>query len=122
MVKHATAQPEREENRTYLKPRYEVRQKDNAYHVDVYLPGSSRDDAKITLDGDTLSIEATRASYARENWKTLHQEIREQDYKLRLQLNVDIDPDGISAKSEAGILHVVLPVAAKAAQRAIPIS
>lgn len=122
MVKHQNEQLERMEPRSFVKPNYTVRQEENAYHVDVFMPGTSRADASITLDGDTLSIEARRADYAREGWKPLHQEIRDQDYKLHLQLNVDIDPERITAKAEDGILRVVLPVAAKAAQRTITVS
>lgn len=122
MVDHALKTTRSEEEKKYLKPKYEVRNEDNAYFVDVYMPGVSRDQAQITLDGDTLVIEASRSSYVQDGWKTLHHEIHELDYKLHLQLNVDIDPDGITAKSDSGILTVTLPVAAKAAQRTIPIS
>lgn len=105
-----------------MKPKYEVRNTDNAYYVDVYMPGVSRDQAKVTLDGDNLVIEAERAPFGQEGWKAIHHEIRELDYKLHLQLNVDIDAERIEAKADAGILTVTLPVAAKAAQRSIPIS
>ncbi len=49
--------------RAYLKPYYELRNEDNAYLVDVHLPGVSRENVAITLNGDMLTIEASRASY-----------------------------------------------------------
>ncbi len=107
--------------RAYLKPYYELRNKDNAYLVDVHLPGVSRENVAITLNGDMLTIEASRASYKQSDWKALHTEIRGEDYRLDLQLNVEIESDGVSAKSDMGILTVRLPLAAKAAQRTIPV-
>ncbi len=106
----------------YVKPRYEVKTREDAYHIDVYMPGVTRKDAKITLEGDALTIEAKRAPHAVASWESLHREISDNEYRLHLQLNIDIDPEGITARSTNGILTVVLPVATKAAQRTIPIS
>jgi HSP20 family molecular chaperone IbpA len=51
----------------------------------------------------------------------LHAEIRGEGFRLDLQLNVEIDSEGVTAKSDLGILSVRLPLAAKAAQRTIPV-
>lgn len=122
MVDYAVKTEPSAREKAYLKPKYEVRNTDNAYYVDVYMPGVSRDQAKVTLDGDNLVVEAERAPLGEEGWKAIHHEIRELGYKLHLQLNVDIEGEGIVAKADAGILTVTLPVASKAAQRSIPIS
>lgn len=106
---------------SYVKPRYEVSNRENTYYIDVYMPGVPRENANIVLEGDTLTIEGKRLPYKRAGWKVLNREIREEGYKLDLQLNVDIDSEGITAKSDQGILTVALPVAAKVAHRAIPI-
>ncbi len=110
-----------EARKMYRKPNYEVTNRDNAYYVDVFMPGVSREDASITLDGETLTIEAKRLPFKQTDWKIIHGEIYEHDYRLELKLNVDIEPEGITAKTNDGILTVALPVAAKAAQRSIPI-
>lgn len=111
----------RDDRKLYLKPNYELRKEESAYFVDVHMPGVSRDKVDITLNGDMLTIEASRIPYRHPDWKPLHTEIRENDYRLDLQLNVDIDQEGVSAKSDLGILTVRLPLAAKAAQRTIPV-
>lgn len=112
---------EGEASLSYLKPRYELRNEDNAYVVDIHMPGVSREDVAITLNGDMLTIEASRAPYKRSEWKALHTEIRGKGYRLDLQLNVEIESEGVTAKSDMGILAVRLPLAAKAAQRTIPV-
>ncbi len=110
-----------EGTKAYLKPNYELRSEDNAYLVDVQMPGVSRDKVNITLNGDLLTIEAPRTPYRHTEWKSLHTEIRSEDYRLDLELNVEIDAEHVSAKSELGVLTVRLPLAAKAAQRTIPV-
>jgi len=111
----------REEGKVYLKPNYELRKEDNAYIVDVHMPGVPREKVNITLNGDMLAIEAPRIPYRHSDWKPLHTEIRGDDYRLDLQLNVEIETESVSAKSDLGILTVRLPLAAKAAQRTIPV-
>lgn len=113
---------EKTSDQAYTKPRYEVKARENAYHVNVYMPGVTRDDVKITLEGDTLTVESMRPPHMRPNWESLHREISERKYQLHLQLNIDIDPEGIIAHSENGVLEVILPVAKEAMQRTIPIS
>ncbi len=107
--------------RSYLKPYYELRNEDNAYLVDIHMPGVSRENVAITLNGDMLTIEASRIPYKHPEWKALYTEIRGEDYRLDLQLNVEIDSEGVTAKSDSGILTVRLPLVAKAAQRTIPV-
>ncbi len=105
----------------YRKPRYEVTQKENVYYVDVFMPGVAKDTSRILLDNDMLTIEASRLGIAKDTWSTVHREIPTEDYRLELQLNVDIDSEGITAHSKDGVLSVRLPVSKKAAQRTIKI-
>lgn len=109
------------DSQSFAKPRYRVRAEESRYLVDVYLPGVSRDSAQITLEGDLLRIEATRPRIAPEQWQTLHRELSEGDFRLQLQLNVEIDADRISAQSANGVLTLALPIAQQAAPRAIAI-
>ena len=48
-------------------------------------------------------------------------ELRVHDFRLQLQLNVKIDTDQISARSEAGVLTVSLPVAEESKPRTIAV-
>jgi len=107
--------------RAYLKPNYELRKDDNAYLVDIHMPGVARENVAITLNGDMLTVEASPIPYKHSEWKALYTEIRGEEYRLDLQLNVEIDSEGVTAKSDLGILTVRLPLAAKSAQRTIPV-
>ncbi|MDQ8181992.1 Hsp20/alpha crystallin family protein [Pelagicoccus sp. SDUM812005] len=109
------------EEKTYRKPQYVVHSEDNAYRLEVHLPGVPKDGARITLDGNLLNIEAAAVEVAQEEWKTFRRERAEGDFRLNLELNVDIDENEIKAKVEDGVLTVNLPLAAKAAKRTIAI-
>jgi len=102
-------------------PTYEVESEKEAYLVRVHLPGVGRNEANITIDGETLTIEARRDQRQGEQWKTLHREIERAGFKLRLQLNVEIATDKVSASTENGVLTVRLPVAEEAKPRRISI-
>ncbi|MBD5781231.1 Hsp20/alpha crystallin family protein [Pelagicoccus sp. NFK12] len=109
------------EEKTYRKPEYVVHSEDNAYRLEVHLPGVPKDGARITLDGNLLSIDAEAVEVARDEWKTYRRERPDGDFRLSLELNVDIDESEIKAKVENGVLTVNLPLAAKAAKRTIAI-
>ncbi|MDQ8187108.1 Hsp20/alpha crystallin family protein [Pelagicoccus sp. SDUM812002] len=109
------------EVKSYRKPEYAVHSEDNAYRLEVHLPGVPKDGARITLDGNLLNIEASPVDLVQEEWSTFRRERAEGDFRLNLELNVDIDADEIKAKVEDGVLTVNLPLAAKAAKRTIAI-
>lgn len=107
--------------RVYRKPNYTVRTEENAYRLEVELPGVAKDAARITLDGNLLTIDADEVRLGKESWQAFRREIVAGGFKLSLELNVDIDESAISAKSADGVLTVMLPLAAKAAKRTIAI-
>lgn len=122
MVEEANYLERAKREELFVNPRYDVRRDDKVYYIDVYVPGVSKGDSTVTLEGDTLMIEAIRKSNKEDSWKALYREIPERSYKLHLQLNIDIEAEAIGATLEAGVLTVSLPVAEKAAKRMIPIS
>lgn len=104
------------------RPRYTVRGDRSEYAVDVEMPGVAKDAYEVTVHGDELLIEGRRSLPASESTVWLHRELDAEIYKLRLQLNVEVDTDHIAAKSADGILSVTLPVAKEARPRQIPIN
>ena len=105
----------------YVRPYYEITDLEHAYEVSVHLPGVDKDRSTVTLEKDTLIVEAERSPHWKEGWKPIHREIPKADYRLRLQLNIIVDESKISAKSQDGILKIHLPVAEEAKPRTIKI-
>jgi len=114
----ATATAARE---NWRRPRYEVNPGKEAYELKVYLPGVSKKGAEVTIQGDEMLVSGRRESIRPEGSKIVHEELSLDDYRLKLQLNVDIDADRIEAQTDAGILTVRLPIAEGSKPRAIKV-
>lgn len=106
----------------YRRPYYTVDGDKDAYRVSVFMPGVAKDDYSLSVHRDELLVEGRKALSAPDGARYLHREITPESYKLRLQLNVSVDPDGIKARSEDGVLTINLPVAKEARPRTIKIS
>lgn len=103
------------------RPYYRVQDGDTAFTVEVFMPGVDKGNHQVTLHDQELLIEGRRSALNIPDARWLHREIPGGDYKLRLQLNVDVNAEGITAKSEDGVLLVTLPVAEAALPRQIKI-
>lgn len=110
------------EQRPVTTPRYTVEKKDHAYEVRVQLSGVRSGDASITLDRDNLVVEAKRSPHWDENWRVIHREIADADYRLELQLNLHVKEDAIRANSWDGVLMIHIPLAEEARPRPIKIN
>ena len=105
----------------YLKPHYEVAEEKGAYEVRVFMPGVAKNDVKLTLERDRIFIEGSRRAVTDASWKPIFREIPDADYRLQLELNVDIDENAIEARTEMGVLNLRLPVAEAARPRSIQV-
>ncbi|MGE9291768.1 MAG: Hsp20/alpha crystallin family protein [Puniceicoccales bacterium] len=106
---------------SWRRPRYEVKPGKDAYELKVYLPGVPKAQAEVTIEKDQLLVTGRRNSVQPEGAKAVHEEIRSDDFRLQLHLNVNIDPDRISAQSENGVLAIQLPLAEESKPRAITV-
>ena len=95
--------------------------KDNLY-VDVEIPGMNKEDIKVSLENNVLSLKGE---------KKHEKEVREEDYHRwerrygsfarAFELPVSIQSDKISASYENGVLRVALPKAEEVKPKEIPI-
>lgn len=105
-----------------VKPRFVVNADKENYAVQIELPGVAKDGVSINLDTDVLSVRAKRKPSAAPGWKTLHRELSDLDFLLRLKLNVPVDESKLTAKLDFGVLTVNLPVKEAAKPRRIEVS
>ena len=115
------AQQNEAEAHTWRRPRYDVSENDEAFAVRVAVPGVNRSGVDISVDGDLLSVTASRASKAPDSWRQLRREIGESDYRLNLRLNVPVDENKISATVKDGVLNLNLPKADQVKPRKIEV-
>ncbi len=96
--------------KTYFRrPAYRVIPNEEEYQIRVVMPGVNREGVKVCLDGRRLDIEGKHLYTPSKDWRGVSKEIDWDDYRLALNLNVDIKEDAISAHVENGILTLRLP-------------
>jgi len=90
--------------RTYYAPA-SVWEADNAYHVELDVPGVAREAIDLTFDKGTLSIAVERKApeQDRSRW---HEERAYGKAIREIALSKKVDPDTISAELNSGVLHV----------------
>jgi len=107
---------------SYLRPRYEISEDDNAYYVDVDLPGVSKKDVTLTLHDGILELVGERNWKAPQGWKPISGEHESYAYRLRLMVGDRVGEAGISAETSNGVLRLTLPKEEEKKPRRIEIS
>ncbi len=71
---------------------------DEAYRLRLDLPGFNKEEVDLKLEEDQLTVSA----------KTEREEAFRDDFERTYTLPEDVDPDGITAKLENGVLELTL--------------
>ena len=88
-------------------PLSDVEDRDDALLVSAELPGMDKDDIKIVVDKDSLTIEAERKGAKEEKEKDYYYcERTYSGFKRVFHLPEEVDPDKVDASYEDGILKV----------------
>ena len=91
-------------------PAANIKELDDRYHVELSAPGYNREDIKVSVEDDTLTItgevkvenEETKENYVK-------REFRSGNFTRSFNLNGMVDTDKIDAKYVDGILKIDLP-------------
>ena len=91
-------------------PSVNTREDEKAYYIEVDLPGVKKEDIKVDLKDGTLTISGERK---------FKEEVKEEDYykietaigkfSRTFTLPEDADAENIDAKSQNGVLEIVIP-------------
>ena len=91
-------------------PSVNTREDEKAYYIEVDLPGVKKEDIKVDIKDNTLTISGERK---------FKEEVKEDDYykietaigkfSRAFTLPEDADVEHIDAKSENGVLEIVIP-------------
>lgn len=92
-------------------PAIDVHDGETSYLVKVDLPGIAKDDIKISLDNGVLSISAETCSENKEEQEgqLIRQERHYGKFVRQLSVGSDVDPAGIKAAFDNGVLQLSLP-------------
>ena len=101
-------------------PPVDIEEHDDAYVVEAEMPGIDRKDVNIELVGNELTI--TGEIKERERKGVLRRRTRKVGrFDFRVTLPEQVDPDGIDAKLDGGVLTVRIPKAQQAQRRQVEI-
>src|SRR5690606_19653283 len=108
-------------------PSVNIREDEDGFEVEMAAPGMKKDDFKVELDGNTLTISSNKHQNHEENKQGYtRREFSYQSFQRHFLLPKDVmDDDKIVARYEDGVLRLSIPKkeeAKKKAPRLIEIS
>ena len=89
-----------------------IQETDNSYELHVVAAGLKKEDFKLTIDKNILTIaydhkEETKEEGSQEKW--LRSEYKTRSFKRSFNMNEKVDTGKIAAKYNDGILQITLP-------------
>ena len=92
-------------------PRIDVVENDRGYQVEADLPGVTKNDLKVSVDGSRVTIEAEvrRETERKEGENVMHTERVVRKYARSFELPHEVDDAQAVAKLEHGVLTLTLP-------------
>lgn len=95
----------------YAFPQTNIHETPEAFHLELNVPGRSKEDFKIQVEQGllTISFEKKEENTQTDEYKTIRREFEYKSFKRSFSVEDQIDVDGIQAKYENGILKLLLP-------------
>lgn len=94
----------------------------DAFYVALDLPGIDPDDAQVTVEGNVVSIHATRKPARQEGDELLVDERPHGEFSRQLFLGENLDGGKLAANFERGVLTLTIPVAERSKPRRVQIA
>ncbi|MCR9202119.1 MAG: Hsp20/alpha crystallin family protein [Planctomycetaceae bacterium] len=94
---------------------------EDRFQVECDLPGVSLEDIELKLENGVLEISGRRHRPKLESARVTHEERSYVNFRRRLQLGRDIQPEGVDAELGSGVLRVMIPKSDAVRSQQIPI-
>jgi HSP20 family protein len=111
----------RETEAPALLPPVDIVEDENGITVKADLPGVSRENLAIRVDGETLTVEGAVALGESQKMEAVYAEIRVARYRRSFVLGRDLDTERIDASMRNGVLALRVPKREQAKPRRIPV-
>jgi HSP20 family protein len=104
-------------------PRIDISENEKAYTVNAEMPGAKKEDMKVSVDGQRITIEAEvkREEEKREGENVVMAERTVRKYMRSFLLPAEVDDSAAEARLEDGILTLTLPKKQAAAAKRLTI-
>lgn len=91
-------------------PPVNIHETANAYHIELSVPGRSKEDFKIHVENGLLTISFEKKEEAKqEDYKTIRREFSYRSFKRSFNLDDTVDANNIQGKYENGLLKLLIP-------------
>jgi HSP20 family protein len=94
--------------KTLSVPAVNITENNGQYNVSIAAPGMKKDDFKISVEGDMLTISAEKEE-SKEDKKYNRREYNYSSFSRSFTLPEEVKRDKIEAKYEDGVLNLILP-------------
>ena len=105
-----------------LTPRVDVSEDDTGITLLADLPGVSREQLELRVEGDTLLVEGKVEALTPGNLEAVYAELRLPRYRRSFTLSRELDASHIQAQLKDGVLKLRIPKQAHAQPRRIEVA
>ncbi len=120
-VKKAVSAEESTRAGRVYQPNVDIGERPEGVWVAVDLPGVDEDTVEVGFDDGVLSIEGRVALQDYDDLRPVYSEYNVGNFERRFRVSSRIDPKGIEARIEHGVLNLFLPRAEEAKPRTIAV-
>ncbi|MBO8130695.1 MAG: Hsp20/alpha crystallin family protein [Candidatus Marinimicrobia bacterium] len=107
---------------TNFYPAVDIEEREKDYYVTVELPGVKKDDVKITIKDNMLTISGEKKSEKKEKGKDYHRSERVYGkFQRTFRLPDMVETENVQAEYKDGILHITIPKKKEAMAKEIEI-
>jgi HSP20 family molecular chaperone IbpA len=105
----------------HVVPPVDVFENESSITLLADLPGVTRDQLHVRVDGDSLVLEATASTSGPENMELVYGELQCPAYRRQFTLSRELDTARIDAQLRDGVLRLTIPKAEEARPRRIEV-
>jgi HSP20 family protein len=100
-------------------PPVNINETADAYHLELSVPGRTKEDFKINVENGLLTISFEKKEEAKsEDFKTVRREFSFRNFKRSFNVDESVNTENIQAKYENGLLKLFLPKKAETKEAA----
>ncbi len=92
-------------------PQTNIHETPEAYHLELIVPGRSKEDFKIQVEQGllTISFDKKEETSSQDGYKTIRREFEFKSFKRSFSIDDKVDVNGIQARYENGVMKLLLP-------------
>jgi len=110
-----------QQQQRYVVPPVDVFEDESSITVLADLPGVTREQLQVRVDGETLILEAVASTAGPQDMELVYGELQCPAYRRQFTLSRELDTQRIEAHLREGVLRLVLPKVEEARPRRIQV-